>query len=274
MADSQDILSPEERVEAYLRRQMTPEEEISFEAELRSDPDLMQLLDEHLIDMAQSQWVGMNEQAQQFDSMFEAAQFDYSQARKVRIRNGLIVGGVVAAAVIAGAIYLLRPEEEPKPEPTPPTPQELYENVYQLPAFIPADTSLKAESTEMETLFGMVEDADSLFQAGSFPQATQAYDGVPIEFLPASEQARILYLKAVAAIEAGQASDANIAFKEAQEIGVPVLTQKIQWYQSLLYLNQGETDSVRIILDAILQNSQHPFYNQAQGLLAQIDAGP
>ncbi|MEO0897590.1 MAG: hypothetical protein AAFY71_14390 [Bacteroidota bacterium] len=266
MADSQDIQSPAERVEAYLRRWMTSEEEIAFEEELRSDPDLMQLLDEQLVEMAQTQFVGMSEQAAQFDALFDTATFDYQQLRKIRIRNGVIIGGV-AAAVIAGTIYILNPpeEESPAPEPTP-TPEQTFDEVYQFPAFIPRDTLDKADTEEKKVLFGMVERGDSIFQQRNFEGASEAYQGIPIEFLAPQEQGRILFLQGISQLEAQQFDQAKSSLRAAQAKGLSQLTQQVQWYQSLLYLRQGQNDSAQIIIDSILQNNQHPYYIQAQSL--------
>ncbi|MCI4669135.1 MAG: hypothetical protein MRZ79_13450 [Bacteroidia bacterium] len=267
MADNQENLNSSERLEAYLRRWMSPEDEVAFEEELRSDPDLMSEMESKLLEMAQGQAIGLEINATRFDAMFDGAQLDYSQAlRKLRIRNGFLIGAGSALAIAVG-VWLATPKvKEPVPEP----PIELMEEVFSPPLFIAAEKLPDNLSEEEITLRKMVARGDSAFASGNFARAIELYNVVPTEFLPAGEQARIALMMGGAMLDQGQDSMAVEILRNGFEQPDSPLKAYLEWYLALAYLDGDVKDSTKLLLDQILLDPLHPFRIKADSLKAKL----
>ena len=245
--------STRQRIENYLRNQLSADERDAFLREVETNTELRkELRTAEFAEKAVSQYA-----SQRKDKLFIKQAL---QKNHLRQRNISRIVGLAAAALVAGLVVYLPSLLNPPPptQQAPQGPQALFEQYYA--PYRPEGSLLGGSDTDtLMARYGRLRQAylrdqcDSVrvLAPGLLEQAT---------FVDAPE-ARLLLAHCLLQTSGNEQ-------KALQELALvpPAAADyfaEAQWYSALVHLKLGDKQAARTLLQTILANQNHPYFTQA-----------
>jgi len=237
-------LSEEERIDAYLRKQLSPEEQQTFEKELEESSDLQESLHQHLEAM-----MAIRQAAFQAE-----VQAGIPEAPSATIRSFQAVRWLVAASVVLllGLIlwqFSRRPSD-----------QQLFTEYYQPPKIAENIRGGDPDKNSIpETTFTQ---AQKRFADGQYQEALTLFLQTKTDSLSQSNQSWRQLLIGICHLELGQYAESRTFIRQANEHPNPQ-----DWYLALLDLAESKRPEAQERLRAIAEDESHLYVLQARALL-------
>ncbi|MEO1451961.1 MAG: hypothetical protein AAFV07_20690, partial [Bacteroidota bacterium] len=213
-----DASAHTDKIDAYLRRQMSGEESAAFEAEIKADPALQAELAVHLKALVAIRQAGLQTEQTQNPEDIQSPPVKPIWPSWTRV--ALAAGIVMLVAV--GIWWLNRPAST----------TSLYSQYYKLPI---ADHTLRqagpvGAGADIRVLY-------DAFSARDFTTVTQAYRALSLDTLRPSEASWAKLLAGLAHWELDSPDSASAYLSRADEH-----EQEARWFQALMDLQSGKAE--------------------------------
>ncbi len=231
----------ENLIEAYIKQAMNAEERGRFKEEIRNNPELQQLVEEYKLSMDA---IDLEE-----EEALRAKFTGWKQGRKQqqkRLYTIVVSAAAACVAILAGIYFLVRPVPE--------TNISIAFSAYTLP-----DTP----GSTMGTMDEKWSAGESAYKSGSFKKAIKEWEAIE------EKTPEVYYYLAHCYFNTREFDRAITLFQELSS-GTSVYSFSSDWYLALAYLASGITGESMKKIDMILENKNHPYYNNAQKLRAKI----
>jgi tetratricopeptide (TPR) repeat protein len=232
-----------DKINAYFKRTLNAEERSRFEEEIRSNPELQQLVAEYRLNMDVVDLEEADELRSKFVGWKENRQEQHRQRRLYAI---ISISAAASVAILAGLYFLIHPVPESN--------KAIAFQAYTLP-----ETPGDILGTMDEKWSAGVAD----YRSGSFEKAIKEWEAIK-EKTPEVE-----YYLAHCYFNMKEFNGAISIFSKLSA-GTSVYSYLSDWYLALAYLASDHTGESIKELDTILENRDHPFYFEAQKLKAKI----
>ena len=249
-----------EQIEQYLNKEMSEAEAEQFEAQMKADAQLREMVQLHrdmAIAIMDEEETELENKLKQINREFQSAR-QSSQKRPFRLHNTrlwLVAASVAVLTMLA--IWYFRPSQAVSF-----SNEELYAQ-----HFTPYDD------------FGDVRGADSslneILNSGFEFYKDKDYAQALARFMqvPESNEAfiRTQFFRGICEMETGKINEAIAHFEQVIQNGNTLLTEQAQWYQALAYLKLGERNQAKTLLEQLkdaaaagreLRTKTHKLYEQ------------
>lgn len=237
------------QIEAYLGKEMTPEEQAAFEGRMDNDPALAQEVQNWLA----AKYVGFEAQREQFKQDL-ANRYVPQESRRVLSLNNrqslLAAAAVLVLLIVLAGLWMLSPSSSSL------SGEDMIAEVY-----VPVQPSTNRSLPDAELLTG----AHTFFNFEQYSKAQATY----LEWLsnhPDSTSHISLYLGQTYLVS-GQSQLALEQFRIST-----AYPQEAEWFSALAMIQMEDWASARLALEFIISNPSHHFHSRAQELLKMIPA--
>ncbi|MEL6672233.1 MAG: hypothetical protein AAFR61_08565 [Bacteroidota bacterium] len=233
------------RMDAYLRKQLPPEEMAAFEQELQENPSLKEALSLHLQALIAVRQAGFREETTQ-------GLADPSPVVKPLNWRRWAVAASVAGLVGLGAWWWVNRAT--------PDPQALFAQYYYQP-----EASLDVRGTQVgeDTTY---TDLLSLYEQAAFTPFLSQIHEIPKDSLTLATHSWFQLLGGISHLEMQQPDSALHYFSRAHQH-----PYQQQWYTAMTYLQQTKLPEAKNLLRAMVADDQHPYQPQASALLKALE---
>jgi len=243
------------QIDDFIQGRMSQQEAISFQNKIDDDPDLakdyriLKGLHETLVKEDQLEFLkSIDIASKNYDQRHKN---DFSRKYPFGIGTRHIPWLAAAAVLLSIAVYILLSTMEKSPQ------NSLYKKHYAQYKHI---IEIRDASDSTSTLYSGMQH----FKTGSYEKALTSF----LEVKEKYNQISTFYI-GLCHMELEQYDKAIIYLDEAANTNSEQ-KQDAEWYLALAYLAEGrEKDSAKM-LDRIIINPRHYYYNQAQNLLAEL----
>lgn len=235
-------------VERYFDNEMTEDEKVTFNEQLKSDVELKHLFDREKL-LINTVRFGAAKNHLDFFKELEKSLPTVDVEQKNATWVYYAAAASITIAIVAG-IFLLRTTE--------PTPAELYAEY-----FTPHPNSFEPIVRGTDELTPRAK-AFQKYEEGDYQQAAALFS----ELLGENREPEILLLLGNANLAVGKTEDAKSNFNEVIRISEN-LKAAAEWYLSLCYLKNGETEAGMEILKS-LATSDSKYAPKAQDLITRL----
>jgi len=245
-----------DELERFADGQLSESEQEAFEQRLAQDEKLSAAYEEYEQFTADLRWVAGHEtlrlRLQNLDKRLDERQAALAnmqtRTRTSRLRWGLVVAGVLLALSI-GAWLLLRPH--------PLDADEAWTRYY-VPD--PGLSEAAAQSTDNPLLV----EAMRQYREGHYPAAIHSLRRIPASTLGDDT---LLYYTGVMLLRQDEASAARSYLTRATRLPASVLAQKARYHLAMAQWRTGQRPEARATLQQVAQDTQHPYWAEAQAAL-------
>ena len=246
-----EIYPIDERILRYIRGEMDPKEQASFEGEIDANAQLKEQLEVQLAAQGAIWAFGIAQERKELDALYEEASAEEQQ----RNRRGTIA--LYSFVAVAAAIITLMMVFNPFQSTTDPV--GLYATHY-------------TREVAPETLSVVIKDsllrlAHIHFNANTetdLDEAVRLYelllaneDSVPYE-----KESEVHHFLGISYLELNQPDRAMEEFKK-----MTVYTEYADWYIALAYLKKGDADAAKLQLTKIAADPKHYYFTKAKEVL-------
>lgn len=237
----------EARLDRYLNGQMTETEQSAFEAAFQADPKLEAELRAFLLAKGSIWQAGMDKEKAKLDAIFDEANHDVEPgsagSSRFRPQMWLSIAAAILLLMVAG--YLLLNQS--------PEPQELFATYYESPT---APEQMGAPGID-----SLLQLAHLQFNQKSYQEAIALYTQVT----QLNGRAESWQYLAYAHLNLGNIQEAIDAFLNDTQPN-----DMSEWYLALTYLQAGNSQKAREVLQKIADDAGHDYGEKAEELMGKL----
>ncbi|MEM7371839.1 MAG: hypothetical protein AAF587_24705 [Bacteroidota bacterium] len=243
---------PEHIIVAYLDGQMSPEERVSFEQTMTTDPELKEAVEQlkgirEQLSLYQGELALRNKIEDIYSQLGEETEPENQSATVRPISLWTYI--LPIAAAIALLLWIFWPSQALQP----PTPEQLFTQTY-IPPAAPERMSIGQEDA-----LQILANGHEAYRQKDFESAAALYQEIIQDSLYGSEAA---FFQAQSFLALQRYPEAKSALELVND-----RVQEVQWYRALIALGQGDIAQCKQLLQPIVSQPSFDFYQEAKKLL-------
>ncbi len=232
-----------ERMDQYLFDIMSSEEKKEFEADLASDPGLREAFDAHKSMIFSVEAAGVKDDL----SKIIANQKSQKSSAKTISFNRTWIAVAASVVILVGAFYLFNTTRSTAGG-------ELYAEFYTVDPGLP---TLMGTSDDPRFAEAMVK-----YKQGEYRTALAEFDLMMNDH---NSNDTLLFYRGLCHLELDQPEVSINLFDQIDPVS-SIWAPKAQWYQAMAHLRQDNLDEAKTMINQIVQNPNHRFYQSAKAL--------
>lgn len=244
-----DIYTPDpERIQLYLSGNMSKADQVAFESEIDTSPQLRDAVQE----AALAKWtIHAYANQEEMKALNELYEDNAQKAKLINLMHYRWMAVAAAIALLLVAYFIFKPAPVKNME-------QIIASYYE----VPASPDIMAIDTE-EAL----RKADKAYSDQDWQAAIDAYGQIHEDSISSFQISRIAFFKGISQMELGKWEQAENSLSTANQH-----PEQSQWYLALLALKKGDREKAKERLSAISSNADHYFALQAKSLLEELEA--
>lgn len=246
-----------DQIDAYLRKQLSPEAQAAFEQTLAEDASLADALKLHLEALVAIRQKGFQTEITEAESETKDGTFVENVAktrRLVPLHLFLIAASITLIAMLSWWVITASQNDAEK----------LFAAHFYAPSA--SDLLRGGAQTPADSLPTPLVEGLQAYQKGAYNKAIKDFSAVPKDRLTAFERSRLNLLSGVSYLIGAEYDSAR-----SYLISADMHTEAVDWYLALSYLRAKDDKAALDLLNKIAQDDTHEYQLLAQKLLADLD---
>ncbi|MFK7921217.1 MAG: hypothetical protein AB8H47_04635 [Bacteroidia bacterium] len=246
-----------EQIDAYLRKQLSPEAQLAFEQALEDDASLADALKQHLEALVAIRQKGFQSEIAETESETKDEAFVENVAKTRRLtplRIFLVAASITLVAMLSWWVMTASQNDAEK----------LFAAHFYAPAA--SDLLRGGAQTPADSLPTPLVEGLQAYQKGAYSEAIVDFSAVPKDQLTAFERSHLNLLSGISYLVGAEYDSAQLYFQTAD-----MHVEAADWYLALSYFRAKDFKTARELLSKIANDNTHEFQLLAQKLLADLD---